>query len=162
MSEASDDAAADSYRCAWRGRTTVVTVRGEFVYEEILDRLGRPVGTRSVGLADLSPVADRTWHKDERRHKAAAACVGAAIAVGALGLGYLDVSVRTWLWFAVGVAVTFVGSVLYAFLDPYRVEYAWFHYRSGVTAFTFCRSGADAAKFDSFVARLEQRIRDAG
>jgi hypothetical protein len=154
-------AGPDSYRCRWRGQRTTVVINDDSVDAAAMDRFGRVLGRRSVPLRELGLSADRTWHKDERRHKVAGGVVGLAIPIGGFALWRLDASGAAWLRFAVGVVAALAGSVIYSILDPHRVEYAWFRYRSGVTAFTICRSGADALDFDAFVARLEQKIKGA-
>jgi hypothetical protein len=162
MSDLPDSSGVDSYRCGWSGQRITVSVRDAGVEVRSVDRLGRVVWTRSVPLTDLSPTADHTWHKHVFRHKVSAGVVGAAIPLGTLALLYLDVSRATWLWFAAGLVVALASSVAYSIVDPARVEYAWFRYRSGVSAFTIGSSGPDSSNFGSFVAMLERRIREAG
>jgi hypothetical protein len=138
-----------------------VAVREGSAEAEWFDRFGRVVGRRSVPLRDLAPTADHTWHPHEWRHKLAVALVGLAIPAGSLALWRLAVSGLTWLWFAAGVGLGMAAAVAYAVLDPCRVEYAWFRYRSGTLAFVICRSGPDQEIFDAFVAQLERTVRAA-
>ncbi len=156
---AGNGAAPESYRCSQGGRKITVVVRDGAVEAEWLDRLGRVVGRRSFSLTDLAPSADHTWHPHENRHKLVGALVAVAIPTAAFALWHLATSEMAWLWFAVGTVVGIACVIAYAMLDPSRLEYAWFRYRSGIVAFTISRDGGDKRGFDTFIEHLERDIR---
>ena len=82
-----------------------------------------------------------------------------AIPVGAILLFHLNVASSAWLLFAVASVLAVVGVSVAAVLFPKRLEYAWFHYQSGASAFAFGRSGPEAAKLEAFVGMLQDRIK---
>ena len=64
------------------------------------------------------------------------------------------------------VGLAFIAGMLGALLmlrllAPFRIEYAWFKYKSGIVGLAVARIGKHSADFDAFVQGLEFRIRAA-
>ena len=151
-------AVLDRYQDAGFGWRRTILLRADTVECQATDRFGRPLSRSNARLCDLMSTPRRTWHKDERRYTWALACVGLAIPVGAILLFWLNVTNAAWLSFAVVSVLVLAGITGAAVLFPRRVEYVWFLYQSGATAFAFGKSGPEATKFEAFVGALETRI----
>jgi hypothetical protein len=121
-------------------------------------------GEARVKLADLDPQpAAHSWHRRSVQHAALLAAVVAAstlllLAVGVSSGGQSLLWVKlVWFMFA-----SLLAAGLFALLDPRRVEYTHFNLRSGHTGLSVGRVGADAQRYDAFVAALAAAIRVQG